>query len=205
MSLLNPLALILLSLLPLVVLLYFLKLKRPVIKVPSTLLWRKAIEDMRVNSPFQRLRRSLLLIFQLLILSAMIFALARPLLLVRDSIGDSLIVLVDNSASMSAAGPGGRSRLDAARREILDLTDNLDRNAEMMVIVFNTRSSVACAFTGNRRELREAVSAIKPTDCSTDIAPALRLAKSIAAARARPRLAVYSDGAFKAPSDLDLP
>lgn len=205
MNLLNPFALLLLALLPLLVLLYFLKLKRPIIKVPSTLLWRKVIEDMRVNSPFQKLRRSILLFAQILILLAVIFALARPLLKMRDSISDSLIVLVDNSASMSAMQPDGRTRLDAACREISDWVDHLERDAEMMVIVFNNRARMACSFTKNRRELKQAISAISPTDCSTDIEPALRLVKSIALARARPRLALFSDGAFKAPSGIDLP
>ncbi len=46
---------------PLIVLLYFLKLKRQPLEVPSTYLWTKAIEDLHVNSIWQRLRQSLLL------------------------------------------------------------------------------------------------------------------------------------------------
>src|SRR5262249_33570022 len=40
----------------LVILLYFLKLKRKPLRVPSTFLWRKSVEDLHVNSLFQWLR-----------------------------------------------------------------------------------------------------------------------------------------------------
>ena len=46
---------------PAIVLLYFLKLKRKPIEVPSTYLWHRSIEDLHVNTIWQRLRRNLLL------------------------------------------------------------------------------------------------------------------------------------------------
>src|SRR5438094_5519789 len=47
-------ATILLLLLPaLLALLYFLKLRRKAMEVPSTFLWRRSIEDLQVNSLFQ--------------------------------------------------------------------------------------------------------------------------------------------------------
>ena len=55
---------------PAIVLLYFLKLKRQPLEVPSTYLWHKSIEDLHVNSIWQRLRQSLLLLLQLLLIAA---------------------------------------------------------------------------------------------------------------------------------------
>ncbi|MGA1778977.1 MAG: BatA domain-containing protein, partial [Planctomycetota bacterium] len=52
---------------PLVLLFWFLKIKRREIPISSTLLWSRVIEDKRVNSPLQRLRRSLVLLLQLLV------------------------------------------------------------------------------------------------------------------------------------------
>jgi hypothetical protein len=66
-STLSPLQWSLLALVPpAIVALYFLKLKRQPLEVPSTYLWHKSIEDLHVNSIWQRLRQSLLLFLQLL-------------------------------------------------------------------------------------------------------------------------------------------
>src|SRR5277367_6223141 len=61
----GALALILVPLL--IVLLYFLKLKRRPIQVPSTFLWKKSIEDLHVNSLLQWLRQNVLLLLQILV------------------------------------------------------------------------------------------------------------------------------------------
>ena len=63
--------------LPLIAL-YLLRQKRPDMPVSSTLLWSKALADMRASTPFQKLRRNLLLLLQLLILAALVIALMRP-------------------------------------------------------------------------------------------------------------------------------
>ena len=55
-----------LLLIPLIVL-YFLKLKRPHVRVPSLTLWRQVLQDRRVNSPLRRFKRNLLLLLQLLL------------------------------------------------------------------------------------------------------------------------------------------
>ena len=63
---------------PAIFALYFLKLKRQPLEVPSTYLWTKVIEDLHVNSLWQRLRRNLLLALQLLLVGLAILALLRP-------------------------------------------------------------------------------------------------------------------------------
>src|SRR5512142_651453 len=111
---------------PLLLLLYFLKLKRREVIVSSTLLWRRAVQDLQVNAPFQRLRRNLLLLVQLVALAAVLAALGRPVLSLTAGPGKRYVLLIDRSASMNAAdAAGGRTRLDEARRQARSLIDSL--------------------------------------------------------------------------------
>src|SRR5215468_1522665 len=85
-----------------IIALYFLKLRRKPVRVPSTLLWRRSMEDLHVNSLFQRLRRNLLLFLQLLAVALIMFGLAGPQTKGRGSSGQRFVLMIDNSASMAA-------------------------------------------------------------------------------------------------------
>src|SRR5919197_6199608 len=76
---------------PAIIALYFLKLKRQPLSVPSTYLWSRAIEDLHVNSLWQRLRQSLLLFLQLLLIGMLIFTLLRPGFQSSDLVGDRFV------------------------------------------------------------------------------------------------------------------
>src|SRR6187402_1091077 len=102
---------------PALLVLYFLKLRRREQPVPSTLLWRKAIQDLQVNAPFQKLRRNLLLLLQMLLLLLLVLALARPVANYYRGAGKTSVILIDRSASMSAKDvKGGKTRLEEAKR-----------------------------------------------------------------------------------------
>jgi len=113
----NPLAWALLGLIPVgIILLYFLKLKREPVEVPSTYLWAKTIEDLHVNSLLQRLRRSLLLFLQLLAVIIAAIALLRPGFQGETSGQQRTVFLLDNSASMQAVDRNETvSRFDNAK------------------------------------------------------------------------------------------
>src|SRR5438067_1320355 len=112
-------AALLLLLVPLLlVLLYFLKLKRKPLQVPSTFLWRKSIDDLRVNSLFQWLRDNVLLLVQLLTVLLLLYAVMAFQVHGSISSGKHYILLIDSSASMGVTDVGP-SRLEEAKQEAL--------------------------------------------------------------------------------------
>jgi hypothetical protein len=187
---------------PLLLVLYFLKLRRREMPVSSTFLWKKAIQDLQVNAPFQRLRKNLLLLLQLLVLMALILALSRPVSNYTPGAGKLSVVLIDNSGSMNAPDmPGGKTRLEVAKHEASDLVSGMDRNGQAMVIAFSDQPEIMQTFTGDTQALRNAIDRITPTDRRTKLGMAFQLAEAQAAfipegnrSNVRPEVWLYSDG-----------
>ncbi len=197
-SFLTPLMFAFAATLPVIVALYLLKLRRQRLEVPSTLLWMKSIQDLTANAPFQRLRNNLLLWLQLLIAALAVLALARPFLNLDTTRNQTLIVLIDNSASMQATDVEGfDSRLAQARAMALELIDNLGPGDAMLPAVFNSRTqTLVSSATDDRAALRRAVLGIAPTDRPTDIRDAMMLVRSLVDHVSNPEIAVISDGAL---------
>lgn len=166
---------------PSLIILYFLKLRRRDLEVSTTLLWKKAVQDLQANAPFQRLRRNILLFLQLLVLAAVLFALAQPMIKGQTLSGERFVILIDRSASMSSEdveGPGGASapkvsRLDEAKRQAIALVDSLkegdalfgqSRGDQAKVIVFDNTAESLQTFTNDKRKLKAAIEGIQPTD-----------------------------------------
>lgn len=154
--------------------LYFLKTRRRPVLVPSTLLWRRTIEDRRVNALWQRLRRSVMLLLQLLAVAAAAIALFRPAWEGSALVGGRYVFVIDASASMSTADVAP-SRLEEAKRRALALIDKMSSGDTAMVVSFAARARIEQSFTDNREPLRRAVRAIAPTDATTSLDEALRL------------------------------
>ncbi|HTQ38534.1 MAG TPA: BatA and WFA domain-containing protein [Pirellulales bacterium] len=170
---------LLLAVPPAIVALYFLKLRRQPLEVPSTYLWHKSVEDLHVNSLWQRIRQNLLLYLQLLLVLLVIFALLRPGWRSGMLSGGRYILLIDHSASMNATDVNP-SRLDEAKRQALAMIDEMPSGEQAMVISFSDVARVEQGWTDVRRELSQAVNNIRPTHRSTSIEEALRVAAGLA-------------------------
>lgn len=218
----NPLAWLLFALIPVgIIALYFLKLKREPVEVPSTYLWSKTIEDLHVNSLLQRLRRSLLLLLQLLVVFLALIALERPGFRGESTGQARTVFLIDNSASMQTIDRNETlSRFEKAKLLILDKIEGMSDSDSAMLISFNDRPETVQSFTTDRSRLRDSLERITITNHSTDILGALKAADGLANPRrsseiadvndvqvadAKPAdLLIYSDGRFQTVTEFNL-
>ncbi len=194
---------LLVPLLPALVALYFLKLKRRTVLVSSTLLWKRSIEDMRANAPFQRLRRSLLLLLQLLTLLGLILAASKPILTGWSSGGRSILLLIDRSASMNTRENGG-TRLDAARREGMRLVNGMVAGDRLAVVAFAQRAEVLQPLTADAALLGRTIDAIEPTSLPTDLPAALSTVQAMAESLPSAEIFILGDGAYGELAGLPL-
>jgi Ca-activated chloride channel family protein len=192
----------------LVLLLYLLKLKRREVEVSSVFLWRQVIQDVQANAPFQKLRKNLLLLLQLLFLLFLIVAIARPFVWARALGGENVVLILDGSASMQSRDEGGE-RFDAARRTARRMIEGMNRGDAMMILLATSRARVLVAFTTDRGALLKGLAQARPADTETRLRESLVL--GMAAIRARRslqedgnRIYVLSDGAFPEMEDLAL-
>jgi hypothetical protein len=160
-------------------LLYFLRLRRKPVAVPSTFLWKKSIEDLHVNRMMQWIRRNVLLLLQLFAVLLMIYGVLGPRLHGAISGGRHYILILDNSASMGATDVDP-DRLAWAKAEALKEIDAATDSDTGMVIAFSDAAEIRQGYTTNRGELRNAVNAITATVRPTRIDEALSLAASLA-------------------------
>ncbi|HEX8521990.1 MAG TPA: BatA and WFA domain-containing protein, partial [Tepidisphaeraceae bacterium] len=198
---------------PSLLVLYFLKLRRREMEVSSTLLWRKAIQDLQVNAPFQRLRKNLLLFLQLLLLCLLCLALSRPVANYTPGAGKMTVILIDRSASMSTTDPDlkGKTRLDEAKRRAKDLAETIDRNSSAMVIAFDQTAETIQPFTSDVPALKNAIDSIRPTDRKSRLKLAYQLAEAQTnfnpeqlRSLVTPDIWVYSDGRVGDANDLSI-
>ena len=199
MSFLTPLFLLLGLLAGPIILLYMLRLRRREVLVSSTLLWQKLLRDREANAPWQKLRRNLLLILQLLILAALVLALARPFLPVPAIISGSVVVLLDGSASMQASDIEP-SRFAAARAEVEQIISDLSGNSQMTLIHVGQTPTVLAAATNDQTVLRQALENAQPEVGNADWAAAFALATGAAQGFSDARILIISDGGL--PDDL---
>lgn len=183
---------------------YLLKLKRKRRVVPSVFLWQRALEEIEANAPFRKLRRSLLLLLQLIALAALVFALARPLLKTRALATGSSIIIIDSTASMSAKDEDGGSRLSRAKQLANEMIASLGGSDRAAIVESSSRVTVRRSFTSDRASLSSAINEIQETDAAGNLTDALLLAEQLAKAEHDASIVVISDGggssAINAPS-----
>ena len=193
----TPLALLGLLFIPVVVAMYLLKLRRDETVVPSTLLWTRLIADVEANAPWQKLRRSLLLLLQLLLVAILAMLAARPFFERPAGLARDIVLVIDTSASMAATDVAP-NRLEAAKAAAMEALRELPTGGKVSVITAGRSARIVVNETTDLGRVRQALDKIVPSSDSGDLGDALELADKLARRSGDAQILVATDGALAA-------
>lgn len=193
MKLFAPWALWFLGSIPLIIMMYILKQKFEEREISSVYLWQQVLKDIEVNTPWQKLKKNLLLLLQLLAALLLVLAMSDPFVTLKGTDYSNLIVVIDNTGSMNAVYDGG-TRLQKAK----DLAEVLIKNAatgtQITVISSGRQPKVELSNTTDKQEALRKVNAIRATNSSGDINNAISLVKALSKQALTYKAVFYTDG-----------
>ncbi|WHH59612.1 BatA and WFA domain-containing protein [Petroclostridium sp. X23] len=178
MTIYSPLAFIFAVFLPLIVILYLLKQQHQDYPVSSIMLWQQALKDIEANAPWQKLRNNLLMLLQLLLMSLLIFALAKPFIQTEGTLSRHLILVLDVSASMQAEDTSP-SRFESAKKELLKVIGNSSPNTQFTVISMGPKTKIELNGSMDKGTVMEIVKKIALTNGAANIQEAKTIIQSI--------------------------
>lgn len=188
----HPAALWLLTLIPPLILLYLLKRRRHEVVVPSVMLWKQVLEDLRANRPFQKLRSQLLLYLQILIVVLIAAILSGPRLVESSQESRRWVLVMDVSASMQATDEKP-SRFEAAREKLRREIDRAAPADKILLIALGAEASVLQSFTASHSAVRTRLDSLQPEDTAGNWMQLGRVLEPLLRETPLPRVAIASD------------
>jgi len=158
----------LLSLIPLIIL-YLIKPRPSTLKVPSLMFFFSRSRTTTFESFLRHFHEDILFYLQLAVLALLAFSISQPLLsFSKNAVSNNLVFVLDVSAS-SQVLENGKTRLDIAKDNILDLA-----TSKNSLILIKSRPVIALQNAG-RSELARYLDSVEATDDLGDIASAIVL------------------------------
>ncbi|HYG60740.1 MAG TPA: BatA and WFA domain-containing protein [Symbiobacteriaceae bacterium] len=178
MGFLVPAALAFAAIIPGIVALYFLKLKRREKEISSTWLWRPILLDRQANSLWQKLRVSLLLLIQLLAALALVLAAGHPFATVNAMAAANTVILLDATGTMQATDVAP-TRFAAAQAEARRIIGQMPSGGKMSLVLITRSPQILVANATGKEALRAALDGARPTAGDGDLGQAMALASSL--------------------------
>lgn len=210
MNLITPLGLLALAGIAILILIYILKPNYQQKVVSSTLIWKLSLRYRKKKIPISRLRNILILICQLLIITACAFILAQPFIPQEGTVTtNERIFIVDASASMQTQF-NYETRFERAISKIDEAaTETLQTGGYVTIIYADNNPYYVCQRAGidDLAEIRRDLKALTCTYGSANIdnegtGSAMSLAETVLEANSQAEVLLYTDMTYLDPGKI---
>ncbi len=193
MKFLNLWPLFLLLLIPVIILMYLLKQKAPELPVPSVFLWKELYNNRESDTPWEKLKKNILLILQLITVVVLVFTLMDPYINAETKSEGAVALLIDNSASMGMTVGSKETRLDRAKASAVSLVESLTQGTSVTVIECNKDATVLISGSLDRNAVISKIRSISETCCPGDIGKGVSLCDTMKQAVPELTISAFTD------------
>lgn len=172
-----PLAL--LVCIPIIILLYMLKQKAQEYPFSSSMLWKEIFNNIEATKPWEKLKKNLLMILQILTILLLIVALMAPYLKRGGRRYDNVVLVIDTSASMGIRYNEDHTRLEEAVERAVDYIDSLSETSQVTILTADQEAQIVKTNVTDKTELKKALRGLQVTDLSGDASVAVSVVQSM--------------------------
>lgn len=207
--------------LPAILLMYLLKRKYIDTVVPSSLLWNRVLKETEATRPWQRLRRNLLLILQLIAAACLVFAAMQPYVLADSQTKGHIVVVLDRSASMASLAndpyPGAATntgkgtttdpdqaaltRLEQAKQGLLADLEKRASGSRITLITLGSQPQIVLTRESDSAKISAAISGLSPDYGTAAYQETLSLAAALTSTDTDAEIVIWTDGQWTQDAD----
>lgn len=170
--------LFLLLTIPPVIMLYILKRKYKEEVISSSLLWKEVYKNTRATTPWEKFRKNIMFLLQLIILLLIILALMKPFLKFGGESYKNVVIVVDNTASMSTIY-NEKTRLEEAKNLAKEFLTSTEDGTNTYIVNFDGAGNLLSSGEPDKVIAAETINEITQSYSSGDINDVLSLVRAV--------------------------
>ena len=171
--------LFLLLTIPPVIMLYILKRKYKEEVISSSLLWKEVYKNTRANTPWEKFKKNIMLLLQIIIILSVILALMSPFINIGGKTYKNVIIVVDNTASMNTIYDDKISRLEKGKLLAKEYLNSTREGTKAYVISYDGNSNLLLNGEFNKFNSESIIDNISKSYNTGDISDVLSFVKAI--------------------------
>ena len=171
--------LFLLLTIPPVIMLYILKRKYKEEVISSSLLWKEVYKNTRANTPWEKFKKNIMLLLQIIIILSVILALMSPFINIGGKTYKNVIIVVDNTASMNTIYDDKISRLEKGKLLAKEYLNSTREGTKAYIISYDGNSNLLLNGEFNKFNSESIINNISKSYNTGDISDVLSFVKAI--------------------------
>lgn len=171
--------LFLLLTIPPVIMLYILKRKYKEEVISSSLLWKEVYKNTRANTPWEKFKKNIMLLLQIIIILSIILALMSPFISIGGKSYKNVIMVIDNTASMNTIYDDSNSRLEQGKALAKEYLNSTKDSTNTYIISYDGASNLLLNGDFNKSNAASIIDKISASYSSGDISDVVSFVKAI--------------------------